>query len=478
MLPHWEFLASCYAGGRQWFADNIFRYIKEGDKEFKNRVVRAYRFNHTREIVDLVTKYIFKAKVIRNTEDASDAVKAFWKIATLTGGDIGTYMRYVSDKTSTFGRVWVVVDSNKSGTALSLADDKQEGAQIYSYVVTPQHVMDMSHDERGNLNWILIHEIHREDEDPFESSGAEVSRYRLWMKNEWFLFEVTGKGRNQKVELIDTGIHNLGVVPVFHADNISADESPYSAPALIGDIAYLDRAIANYLSNLDAIIQDQTFSQLALPAQGLLPGEESHTKLIEMGTKRIFTYDGEGGSKPEYLSPDPKQAMLIITAVKQIINEVYHTVGMAGERTKQDNSAGIDNSSGVAKAYDFERVNSLLVSKAASLDTVENNLIRLVNLWSSQSNKSDTDLVKYPEDFDTRGLYDEFDIAGKLAAIDAPDLVRQTQMDVLIEKLFPRLSEKTKEEIKGQMKEWPPKQEMNIPIPAKKTTDQKITPKS
>jgi hypothetical protein len=38
---------------------------------------------------------------------------------------------------------------------------------------------------------------------------------------------------------------------------------------LIADIAYLDRAAANYLSNLDAIIQDQTFSQLVIPAEAL-----------------------------------------------------------------------------------------------------------------------------------------------------------------------------------------------------------------
>ncbi|MCP6576658.1 hypothetical protein NL496_28590, partial [Klebsiella pneumoniae] len=82
-------------------------------------------------------------------------------------------------------------------------------------------------------------------------------------------------------------------------------ESPYFSPSLIDDIAYLDRAVANYLSNLDAIIQDQTFSQLAIPVQSLLPGDENHAKVMEMGTKRVFTYDSESGNQPFYLSPDP-----------------------------------------------------------------------------------------------------------------------------------------------------------------------------
>ncbi|EIX4100789.1 hypothetical protein MJ664_004235, partial [Cronobacter sakazakii] len=60
---HWDFLASTYAGGRAWFTDNIFRYFKEGDQEFKERLERAYRFNHTREVVNLINKYLFKEDI-------------------------------------------------------------------------------------------------------------------------------------------------------------------------------------------------------------------------------------------------------------------------------------------------------------------------------------------------------------------------------------------------------------------------------
>jgi RNA polymerase sigma factor (sigma-70 family) len=97
-----------------------------------------------------------------------------------------------------------------------------------------------------------------------------------------------------------------------------------------------------------------------MPAQGVNAGDEAYDKILELGTKRIFIYDGEGGTQPFYLSPDVKQAELILKVVNKIIAEIYHSVGLAGERTKDDNAQGIDNSSGVAKAYDFERVNSLL----------------------------------------------------------------------------------------------------------------------
>jgi hypothetical protein len=222
---------------------------------------------------------------------------------------------------------------------------------------------------------------------------------------------------------------------------------------MIADIAYLDRAVANYLSNLDAIIQDQTFSQLAMPAQNVLPGENGYTKLIEAGTKRIFLYDGEGGGVPFFLSPDVKQAGVILDAIKQLINEIYHSVGLAGERTKQDNSQGIDNSSGVAKQNDFERVNALLVSKADSLETVENRLVQIVCAWAGEQSPEE-DLVSYPDDFDARGLWDDFEVAVQLSLIQAPGVMRSEQMKELLRKLFPTMKESDLKKLEEAVSKW------------------------
>ncbi|UUZ75515.1 hypothetical protein LP414_27755 [Polaromonas sp. P1(28)-13] len=67
---HWKFLDDTYDGGREWFKNNVFKYIKEGDGEYADRLERCYRFNHTREVVDLVNKYLFKQLIVRNTADA------------------------------------------------------------------------------------------------------------------------------------------------------------------------------------------------------------------------------------------------------------------------------------------------------------------------------------------------------------------------------------------------------------------------
>lgn len=457
-LTHWAFLEATYDGGREWFNENIFRYIKEGDSEFKDRVNRAYRFNHTREVVDLINKYLFKQNIVRNDEDAPESVKKFWQRSTRNGMGISDFSRQISKKTSIYGRVAIVVDrTTAEGEIVSKADEKAANLQTYAYIVPPEQVLDYSYDEQGALNWILLLEQVRDDADPLTSSGKVGVRYRLWTKTYWLLIEEKGKGKSKTWQITDSGTHDLGEVPVVLADHIVSDDL-YVSPAMIDDIAYLDRAVANYLSNIDAIIQDQTFSQLAMPAQGVEPGTDSYDKMKEMGTKRIFLYDGgDSANKPFYLSPDVKQAQVIITTIKTIINEIYHTVGLAGERTKQDNALGIDNSSGVAKAYDFERVNALLAAKADSLEMTENKIVRLVCLWNGENMPDEEkELVTYPNNFDTRGLYDEFDLAARLMLVDAPDSVRREQMQSVLDKLFPQLSQAKRVEIEKELKDWPP----------------------
>lgn len=471
-LVHWLFCRMTHDGGREWFDQHLFRYIKEGDREWSDRKKRAYRFNHTREVVGLVTKYIFKIPPIRNLTDAPERLRAFWRTATMQGLDLNTFMRRVTDLNSIYGRIWVGVDTNATAGPLTLADERASDIRAYAYTVTPDNMLDWARDEAGRLLWTKHRLTWRDDADPVLSSGDVRIRYMIWTAEEWVLLEEVTNGRRRTARVVGRGPNAINEVPLFEVDPVPSDD-PYDVPGMINDIAYLDRAVANYLSNLDAIIQDQTFSQLVIPAQGLLPGDDALTKLIEMGTKRIFTYDGEAGSAPVYISPDPKQAQLILEVINKIISEIYHSIGMAGERTKQDNAVGIDNSSGVAKAYDFERINGLLASRADVLERCEDRLAVLVGKWLGFEIPEDKeaggpkDLVKYPDNFDVRGLYDEFEIASNLSLLQAPEALRREQMRVLIEKLLPRLADEVQREIAADLKGWPPSlEEMGLLAPA------------
>jgi hypothetical protein len=54
-------------------------------------------------------------------------------------------------------------------------------------------------------------------------------RYRLWTREQWYLFREEGKraGGLPKIVLDGSGDHNLGVVPVFPLDCSGQGRSPY-----------------------------------------------------------------------------------------------------------------------------------------------------------------------------------------------------------------------------------------------------------
>jgi hypothetical protein len=459
---HWEFLELSYKGGREWIDANIFTYHKEGKKEFAERKKRAYRFPHSREVISLVNKYVFKGAIDRR-EDGSlpIEVKDFWKASTLLKRPIEDLMNTISTWTSTFGRIWVVVDNNIPPGTLTEAQRKESGGRSYAYHLKPIDVLDLAYDSDGELEWLLNREYFRDDSNPLTAGGLS-SRFRLWTKNFSVPITVRKEGQDEIAELGIATEYNLGIVPIFPADHFASEEL-YKSLGLIDDVAYLDRAVANYLSNLDVIIQDQTFSQLAIPFQGLLPSEnagdpdddgssDERNHIQQMGTRRVFAYNAEGGAAPEFLSPDVKQADIIMKAVTKIVGEIYHSIGMAGERTKEDNSAGIDNSSGVAKAYDFEKLNAMLAAKARSLQNIEKNLIRLVKAWNGQKIELQDieDYVTYPTTFDVRNLADEMDNAQRLSLVNAPKKLRQMQMERMARKMFPQA---TDEEMKAIVKD-------------------------
>jgi hypothetical protein len=76
-------------------------------------------------------------------------------------------------------------------------------------------------------------------------------------------------------------------------------------------------------------------------------------------------------------------------------------------------------------------------------------------LWGGEEDAIKDDLVSYPDNFDTRGLYDEFDISARLMLIEAPDSIRQEQMKMVLDKLFPQLAADLRKKMEDELKSWP-----------------------
>ncbi len=408
----WEFWLKSYLGGDDYITEeNLFQYFKEGDEEFASRLLRAYRENHSRWCIDLINSYLFQQPTARKITNTNIALQQFFENFDGNNNDIDKKMKIFSQYASALGRVYLVVDKTAlpeeeiTGTA---ADNLK--AIPYVYKIHPQDMLDIAFDQFGDIKWALVREISRDDDDPFKeisSTNGILIRHRLWEKDKWTLFDETGN-------IINTGTTNINMVPIVVLDNEEYD-SPYMGQSLIADIAPLDRAIFNNWSRLDTIVNDQAFSQLIFPIQGIptnvYEDAELRDKFLVMATNRVLLYNGDGGSAPAFIAPDATQAEFILKMIGQQTKQLYSMMGLQGET-----STDVNTQSGVSKAYDFQKLNKVLASKAKNLEQAEKAIVEIFDAW--QGGVGTEVEIQYPTEFDVASLMDEINIANQLATLN------------------------------------------------------------
>src|SRR5215472_12236793 len=83
MKDHWNFCEACYRGGRAWFNvplhENLFRFYKEGEKEYRERKDRSHRANHTKRVVDTINQYLYRQDPVRQWGKIPANLAKFWK---------------------------------------------------------------------------------------------------------------------------------------------------------------------------------------------------------------------------------------------------------------------------------------------------------------------------------------------------------------------------------------------------------------
>lgn len=452
-IEHWKFCEQSFRGGRDYITcgKNIFRFHKEGEGSFKDRLSRTYRANHTKRVVETVNQFLFKQRPQRDPS-APAVLRSFWKKATKRGDTMDSLSKQIDTWLSVFGIVYVVVDRPNQ-------DDERLGSEKlpYSYIVFPTHVYDVAYDDDGEISWILIAEDRRKSSSPFEKDGGYNVRLRLWTRDSWFLFE---QADGDKYKMSDYGDHNLGRVPVVA---ISENEgSRYAPPALIGDIAYLDRTLVNYGSLLDEIAYQQTYSQLVMPVEGVLPGTKAANQIMALAQKNVFLYasGGSGGdNRPSFISPDASQAALILSAMEKLKQEIYASTGTdAGDANSSSMSKGREYASGKVRMMDHSSVENMLLNKAQHLERAEDDIARLVLMWMGADDlvEIDPNWVRYPTKFDVRGLIHDIEIASNLIDMAAPTVMVREHLKSLAEKLYPRASEAEMVELLKSIEVWEP----------------------
>lgn len=476
---HWRFLLESYQGGPDYMFKgydrvnpegirnnkqtvgqrNLFKYFKEGNGEYRERIERSHRNNYSKKVVDQIRAFVAR-KPAERTADPSIELEKFWRNADGRGRDIDRFMALELQWAAVFGLIWVLVD--KPDVATVSRDEELKQGLPFLKTFFPFDVLDGGFDSMGELKWIMFRERTRVDDDPTMAAPI-FTDHVIWDREKverWRIVSMKDEKNQSRptAMLISTVQHGLGFVPVRPLRFTDSDDA-FVAAGMLDDVSYLDRDVYNKMSLLDTIIYDQTFSQLVIPTDAIVLNSPERTeqnagvdaietsrqrtrqRITEMGTKRVFLFNGQTSHPPRYISPDASQVQVIRDTIKDYIEEIYRITGL-----RQEIGRDVRTQSGTSKAYDFDKLNKVLSFIAQEMELQDKWQSAVTEKWLSLSEDSELDLaavddlVQYPRNFDITGLLEEIDTTVRSEELNLHSSTAEAeQRRRIIQKMFPGL---------------------------------------
>ena len=232
-------------------------------------------------------------------------------------------------------------------------------------------------------------------------------------------------------------------------------------------MSYLDRNIFNNQSLLSITLNEQAFSQLSIPLQALTQvnfieetdvdssGNSNSTseELVELSANRILAYDATSPKEPKWISPDAEQARIIMEAIQGDYRRLYATLGLSGEVGEE-----VKMESGIAKAYNFDKMNRRLACRADALEETEYKIYDMYNKFTELNVIADID---YPETFDLETEDEAVDLAERLLNLQMPMSYQKEVMRRLAVKTLPKVDKKVMDEINKDIESFEPELPIN-----------------
>lgn len=335
--------------------------------------------------------------------------------------------------------------------ATTKLEQAEKGLYPYAYLVSPLDVLDVVfNDKTGEIEQILIHETTRGEIDlrkERESDGLQ-DRWRLWVKDKtgvvtWTLYK---KDKDNKPVEEANGTITLNRIPI---EKVTRGNSTYGGNSVIGAIATLDRSIYNYNSCCDQIIYDQTFSTLVLEFDGTMQVFFDEWGVV-LGTKSIVPYP-KGSEPPQFISPDASQGEFILKRIDQKTNQIYQVQNLQDTMGNAQKGQAEKAQSGVAKGWDFEKLNAGLCEYGDVLEKAERAMLKLVQLWEEDKKELDPDIVSYPESFDVKSLTDQLAEYNLLSTAVTSETYRKILEKDLVKKATPKLEKQDMDAVMSEI---------------------------
>jgi hypothetical protein len=435
-VSEWQFFIRSYLGGMLYRdGDYLLQHPFESAVNYARRKETAYYYNYCAPIIDIMVSHLFRkgAKRDYGSYYGDPLLKSFMKDADLEGSSFNQFMRDAQRFASIYGRVSIVVDK-----PVLLAETQrvaeEDDIRPYLSIVTPENLLDWSFARlpsgRPVLDMVKI----------LEAPGT----YRVWTREGWELWYLDEDSEeDEAISLIDSGMHDLGRVPVVNLYNKRSGMRMVGTSD-IQDIADINKNIYYLCSDAKEIIENTAFPMLAMPYEKGGGVEEK-----EIGPRNILQFDpAEPNAKPYWLEAPHSSLTEIREWVRQDVTEIHRIAKMGGVKATED---GKQSRSGVALELEYQQMHSVLSEKADNMEQAENQIFEIWALW--QGGEFDG-LVDYPDDFSIRELDRDIDRAIKALNIGIGSATFDKELKKSIAgTILPKVDVETKTEIVREIDE-------------------------
>jgi len=372
---NWEFHLRSFLGGKDYQDGGyLLKYIQEDVKEYDKRVSITPLDNHCKNVVSIYSSFVWRIPPTRNLGNLNNdvAAKAMLEDADLDGRSFNAFMRDAQTWSDVYGHCWMIVDKPESN-AKTRAEELDQEIRPYLTLITPENVLDWTYERAPSGRYVLTYFKVR------EMQNKDVTIIREWTPMQIVTYKTDG----DKVEMLQNIENPLGAVP---AVALYGQRSPVKGIGVssIGDVANMQKAIYNELSEIEQIIRISNHPSLV----------KSVSTDASAGAGGIITVEDDELMKPYLLQPTGANLQAIMESIKektQAINRMSHMGAVRGSEAL--------TMSGVALQSEFQLLNAKLSEKADLLELAEEQIWDLFCMWQQVVNDIEID---YPNSFDLR----------------------------------------------------------------------------
>src|SRR2546430_168481 len=180
-----------YAG--KMIENYIYRHYRERVENFCQRQKRAYYYNYTGSIVDLIASFVYSKTVARSffRQDEKLAQQEhiekneFWTDCDLRHSSINEFMQKIFVFSQIWGFIDVVVDMPK--TPEEIVNEQQRldaNIRPYLYHILPTNMLNWEEDDKGEFLWVRWCERMDKQYNPFvPKPNITIMKYTTWTRD-------------------------------------------------------------------------------------------------------------------------------------------------------------------------------------------------------------------------------------------------------------------------------------------------------